>query len=1630
MSSTNPRIGEGCLGPDEASNRRAPPPHMSSTADINNSSFQMAATSQNTSTAHPADIPLPSGRSSETHSSAGRTTSPSSPSGLTASVITAPSGEQYLMESDTHLRVDLQNGIVLTTEEYAELQRRANMETPRTNRDAPSLSPPQHYTSFSRHSLADFRPSRPNTPAQETPASKPASPTLSGANSELAGDLLKLINELVGEIQLTNSPATAAQIDTLHAIRGAFTTSRQHLLATTAATIDQRNATSDTHAALVKIRDETVQKLYDLHVDIGSQHACLDKCLEASLFALRGLGVTEALGDLIKKLAESWEKKTPVPFMAGYSLGHPTDIPVGTQQEIETVVPGRAPDEASADYSRRIHATVERKARAASAFSLKEPTTRDEPSQLFNALFASGLGVSQSGYTTATGNDQGTGLDVFEEFSQEADREIRAVVDRELGEETEVPPRIRPPKMEAPGKFKGQNDHLVFMLWLEAICTWMRAQFFGGPSVSRYRVVLLKTLIEGPMLEWFIDYVETRPGRVSEIKHDFASILCALHRRFMTAATAQQASRDFDAVRYSSDEGPLKLMDSLMSVSRRMREPMTLFMIAQRFLKLLPDKIFDMMVQQRGLSAEYLSLAQLRANAHQIWATDPMTRSASRSHGPQTQTLRRVPVAAARVEAAKRAPVRSDAPRTTHPNHTPVSGAGHTTDKRCFKCGVIGHIGSDPICVKHPNHNPKARVGVAAQRVVDTYDEDEFPDELEGSTAEEDPNWGGSQYDPDINVEEHDPNEAPDLGDLIEFDDTDERPRVGAMRAQYFSFRVVPLEPLDPRELHPVVGPMATLSPIQRELASTFTEDWHLEVMNSREDLYSSSAQLDLQRIEDHRRQTGMEDLTDDERASRLRELVAGHEYRFSGETTFTELAQAYQLRYGERPESRAATEEWNAILLLGNAEHSARVAARIWIARRGNTPYVSVASLGRSSEVLVEQSAHFAEVLSTNHEVRTDAIACADAAQDSIDEIDALPAPQRPSIGLITNRAREMLVVVEEEMSEIIGLINREEPRLEALHEAVGDELGRRYEEMMAHTRENGAAEEDLPAGDRVPSTVTIGGITFPLTQAHAPSSSRSSTPASTPSAVADDSSQEGFGLLSEYPLGTSPPPEYLPEPEGTPPPSILASTLEDTRLWDDLETPNTELLEHDALCSPSPPPPFTLEGNEADEEANAEETVRLDADVSRVDDVDAIRITVDASLSAIGVPLRVPGAETMQTAAQGIISETEEPRAMGDTSHVEPSLRMFRVPSVDEAYVDPTFGDIWESELQSELARAREERSPEEMDWIYGTSAGESRTVEDPGPDYGEPIVTFGGEAELYSTFVDHRGNLYFKTSPVHHLHPLRLENRAAHDTAMSEAVLDFATNHGIDPDEVEDIYTWKPSPDDPESRTRHGFRDTSPQLFPGNVTHEHLASLDPDDDDTDALPGSRVRFMTQRIEHMANVNRPRSAPRVGIANQPTRLAKDIACLTAELEIGGTKAFMLFDSGSNTDSLTPEFARATNCRIFKLDEQVTLQLGCVGSRSRINYGARAPINFGSIKGHAYYDLVNLDRYDGIIGTLFMIKHGLVLDFGKREVRLPSGKVISTLSLSDEAKLVRDRDGAAPPPRHDTTLQSPNSLN
>jgi hypothetical protein len=131
----------------------------------------------------------------------------------------------------------------------------------------------------------------------------------------------------------------------------------------------------------------------------------------------------------------------------------------------------------------------------------------------------------------------------------------------------------------------------------------------------------------------------------------------------------------------------------------------------------------------------------------------------------------------------------------------------------------------------------------------------------------------------------------------------------------------------------------------------------------------------------------------------------------------------------------------------------------------------------------------------------------------------------------------------------------------------------------------------------------------------------------------------------------------------------------------------------------------------------------------------------------------------------------------------------------------------------------------------------------------------------------------------------------------------------------------------------------------------------------------------------------------------------------MVALVKVNGLEAYALLDTGSTTVSITHDFARVAKLNVMQLDNPVALQLGTVGSRSMINYGARTRVELGPIcEDDAYLDVVNIDRYDMIIGTPFMRKHGLVLDFQKNIVTIEDKQIQIMTSGQEDLMLVKRR--------------------
>jgi len=131
-----------------------------------------------------------------------------------------------------------------------------------------------------------------------------------------------------------------------------------------------------------------------------------------------------------------------------------------------------------------------------------------------------------------------------------------------------------------------------------------------------------------------------------------------------------------------------------------------------------------------------------------------------------------------------------------------------------------------------------------------------------------------------------------------------------------------------------------------------------------------------------------------------------------------------------------------------------------------------------------------------------------------------------------------------------------------------------------------------------------------------------------------------------------------------------------------------------------------------------------------------------------------------------------------------------------------------------------------------------------------------------------------------------------------------------------------------------------------------------------------------------------------------RPTRTKAETKTFIIMVKINGQEVIVLLDSGCTMEAISPEMVQIVGLKVHQLMEQIPIQLGTKESKSQINHGMKACIKIGTVENYHYFNVINIDRYDVIIGTVFMKQHGIVLDFEKDQVRM-RGKNLYTLCES-----------------------------
>ena len=241
-----------------------------------------------------------------------------------------------------------------------------------------------------------------------------------------------------------------------------------------------------------------------------------------------------------------------------------------------------------------------------------------------------------------------------------------------------------------------------------------------------------------------------------------------------------------------------------------------------------------------------------------------------------------------------------------------------------------------------------------------------------------------------------------------------------------------------------------------------------------------------------------------------------------------------------------------------------------------------------------------------------------------------------------------------------------------------------------------------------------------------------------------------------------------------------------------------------------------------------------------------------------------------------------------------------------------------------------------------------------------------------------------------------------------------------------------------------TAHIIDNSGSDSGPTKDNHSDYLSLSADEDDTPPrISGMTARFGMAFTKprpvkgtdespiymYDAKMRRKKPAPPAD-PNQPARSAESQMLVTVSATVGGIKALTCIDTGSTVDCVTPELVKVCNLNSFKLEEQLPLQLACKGSRSKLTFGTRTNIELGPLSSKEFFDIVNLDRYDCVIGIPYLRKHGIVVDLAANTLTV-NGTTIHGMSREEEAgydSLRARRTQGLTPPRFPASINPPES--
>ena len=126
----------------------------------------------------------------------------------------------------------------------------------------------------------------------------------------------------------------------------------------------------------------------------------------------------------------------------------------------------------------------------------------------------------------------------------------------------------------------------------------------------------------------------------------------------------------------------------------------------------------------------------------------------------------------------------------------------------------------------------------------------------------------------------------------------------------------------------------------------------------------------------------------------------------------------------------------------------------------------------------------------------------------------------------------------------------------------------------------------------------------------------------------------------------------------------------------------------------------------------------------------------------------------------------------------------------------------------------------------------------------------------------------------------------------------------------------------------------------------------------------------------------------------------------LVIVVKLNGHPVRALIDSGSLGDFVSTTTVEQLKLEKIELSEPIPVQLAVQGSRSRINYGAKAKLEYQQITGERYFDVMNLQGYNVILGTPWIYQHKVTFGLNPSRVMIGSAAAVPMIEGANVAKL------------------------